>query len=63
MSLQWNVAITSFFFFSYIYYYWGKENRSLYGGLRYKEDLYIEALLHLSVEGVYETPRLINITE
>ena len=31
--------------FSYIYYNWGKKNRSLYRGLRYIEVRYIEVLL------------------
>ena len=31
--------------FHIFYYYWGKENRSLYRGLRYKEVLYIEVPL------------------
>ena len=37
-----------FFFFHIFYYYWGKENRSLYRGLRYIEVLYIEVPLYRS---------------
>lgn len=32
-------------FFHIFYYYWGKENRSLYPGIRYVEVRYIEVLV------------------
>ena len=33
--------------FHIFYHYWGKENRSLHRGLRYKKVRYIEVLLHV----------------
>ena len=40
-------AISRFFFIHYAFYcYWGKENYSLYRGLRYIEVRYIEVPLH-----------------
>ena len=36
--------------FHIFYHYWGKENRSLHRGLRYKKVRYIEVLLHVMVK-------------
>ena len=40
-------SITRFLYIEVIYYYWGKENRPLYRGLRYIEVRYIKVPLKL----------------
>ena len=55
-------AITRFRYIEVLFhifsYYWGKENRSLYRGLRYIEVRYIEVPLHLYgfYKGVHSSP-------
>ena len=47
--------------FSYIYHYWGKENRSLYRGLRYIEVRYIEVPLYLLGSELFERGKRVGI--
>ena len=48
--------------FRMFYCYWGKENRSLYRGLRYIEVRYIMVSLKLDDRAIYGLPHTWSIT-